>query len=86
MKEHFIIIPISIFHKMTSLLFLSTALDFFMRPFSGGIMGLIWVLVLAIVLRNIWKSSRKETNKLLWSAIVFFFPIGGVILWWVFGD
>jgi hypothetical protein len=53
MKEHFIIIPISIFNKMTSLLFLSTALDFFMRPFSGGIIGLIWVVVLAIALRNI---------------------------------
>ncbi|MFN0199983.1 MAG: PLDc N-terminal domain-containing protein [Bacteroidia bacterium] len=65
---------------------LATALSYFLNPFSS-IFALIWVIILAIVLRNIWRNDlRNETNKLLWSAIVFFFPVGGVLLWWMFGD
>jgi hypothetical protein len=66
-------------------LFLSTILDYFMNPF-GGIFTLLWVIVLILVLRNIWRGqSRGDTAKILWSVLVFFFPIGGVIIWWLFG-
>ena len=26
-----------------------------------------------------------DASKLIWSLVVFFFPVGGVIVWWIFG-
>ena len=70
---------------MTNLLLLSTAWSFFSNPLAS-IGTLIWVIVLVIALKNIWGSSgRSDSNKIIWSAVVFFFPVGGVILWWIFG-
>jgi putative effector of murein hydrolase LrgA (UPF0299 family) len=66
------------------MILLSNALSFLFNP--GGLVGLIWLVILFLVFRNIWSDgSRNETNKLLWSLVVFFFPVGGVIIWWLFG-
>lgn len=32
------------------------------------------------------KSSRPPSHKLLWSLLVFIFPIGGLILYWLFSN
>lgn len=32
------------------------------------------------------KSNRPPLHKLLWSLLVFFFPIGGLIIYWLFSN
>lgn len=67
------------------MLLLSNLLDYINRPFAS-IGTFIWVVILFFVLKNVWQSEgRSQTDKLLWTALVFFFPVGGVIIWWVFG-
>jgi Phospholipase_D-nuclease N-terminal len=66
------------------MILLTNALSFLLNP--GGFFGLIWLIILILVFRNIWTSGGSgETNKIVWSLIVFIFPVVGVILWWLFG-
>lgn len=52
-----------------------------------SIPALIILILDIVVLRSIWNdSSRSGANKLIWSAVVFFFPLGGLIIYWLFGD
>lgn len=32
------------------------------------------------------KSTRPPLHKLLWSLLVFFFPIGGLIIYYLFSN
>lgn len=32
------------------------------------------------------KSSRPPSHKLLWSLLVYIFPIGGLIIYWLFSN
>lgn len=32
------------------------------------------------------KSSRPVSHKLLWSVLVFIFPIGGIVIYWLLSD
>ncbi|RMG29290.1 MAG: hypothetical protein D6730_04140 [Bacteroidetes bacterium] len=67
------------------MMLLNTLLDYVQNPFAS-IPTFIWVIVLFIVIKNIWQSeNRSETDKILWTALVFLFPIGGVLIWWLFG-
>lgn len=51
-------------------------------PFAG-IFGLIHVILVLIALFDIISSSRSVGSKVLWFLIVFFFPLIGLILYWV---
>jgi hypothetical protein len=35
---------------------------------------------------EVLKSNRPPSHKLLWCVVVFLFPIGGLILYWLFSD
>ncbi|CAF1416554.1 unnamed protein product [Adineta ricciae] len=52
----------------------------------GGICGLI-ILVLDVVaiFELLTQSNHDCCGKLVWTLIIFFFPIGGLILYWCFG-
>ena len=54
-------------------------------PLSGGICGLIIVILDIIVIVEVLQSNRDSTNKLLWILLVVFFPVGGIILYYFFG-
>lgn len=51
----------------------------------GGLCGLI------ILIADIWafvqlaNSSADTGSKLLWGALIFFFPVGGLLIWYFFG-
>lgn len=32
------------------------------------------------------QSTRPISHKLLWSLLVFLFPIGGIIIYWLFSN
>lgn len=68
-----------------AMLLLSNLIDYVRNPFAS-IGTFIWVIILFIAIKNIWQSqNRGETDKILWTGLVFFFPIIGVIIWWIFG-
>jgi len=53
---------------------------------GGGLLGLIVLILDVIVFVEVIKSSRPPSHKLLWSLLVFIFPIGGLIIYWLFSD
>ena len=60
-------------------------LDYLNNPFAS-VGTFIWVIIAFIALKNVWQSTgRSTTNQVLWTVAIFFFPIGGIILWWIFG-
>lgn len=51
----------------------------------GGFCGLLHVIVAVWALVQIANSNADTGGKILWAALVFFFPLGGLILWYFFG-
>jgi len=50
----------------------------------GGICGLIIVILDIVALVNLWQSGRDTGNKVLWTLLIVFFPVGGLILYYLF--
>jgi hypothetical protein len=44
------------------------------------------MLTQVFFLVEVLKSSRPVSHKLLWSVLVFVFPIGGIIIYWLLSD
>ncbi|KAK6352715.1 hypothetical protein TWF696_004718 [Orbilia brochopaga] len=53
---------------------------------GGGIVGLIVFILDVLVFIEIFKSSRPPSHKILWGLLVFFFPIIGLIIYYLFSD
>ncbi|KFA69303.1 hypothetical protein S40285_08614 [Stachybotrys chlorohalonatus IBT 40285] len=53
---------------------------------GGGIVGFIVLILDIIVWIEILKSSRPISHKVLWALLVFIFPIGGLIIYWLFSN
>ena len=51
----------------------------------GGVCGLILLIVDIWALVQIANSTADTGSKLLWGALVFFFPVGGLLIWYFFG-
>ena len=67
------------------IMLLDTLLSLFSNAFFS-LPVLILLILDVVALRTIWKSeTRSEGSKILWTILVFFFPLGGLILWWIFG-
>lgn len=49
----------------------------------GGICGLIIVILDIVALVNLWQSGRSTGDKVLWTLLIVFFPVGGLILYYV---
>ncbi len=51
-----------------------------------SIPALVILILDILVMKSIWSdSSRSDTNKLIWFAVIFFLPVVGLILYWLFG-
>jgi len=53
---------------------------------GGGVIGFIVLILDIIVFLEVLKSNRPASHKLLWCLVVFLFPIGGLILYWLFSN
>ncbi|KAK5117278.1 hypothetical protein LTR62_005895 [Meristemomyces frigidus] len=53
---------------------------------GGGVLGFIVLILDIIVWIEVLKSNRPTLHKLLWALLVFVFPVGGVIIYYVFSD
>ena len=50
-----------------------------------GCCGLIVVILDVYAFIQIAQSPADGVNKVLWALLVFFFPVGGFLLWYFFG-
>ncbi|KAH7157261.1 hypothetical protein B0J13DRAFT_167228 [Dactylonectria estremocensis] len=53
---------------------------------GGGIFGFIVLILDIIVWIEVLQSTRPVSHKLLWAVLVFIFPIGGIIIYWLFSN
>lgn len=51
----------------------------------GGILGLIWLIVVIWAIVKVAKSSAGPVPKLLWILILLFLPVLGFIAWLLLG-
>ncbi|KAI0014112.1 hypothetical protein F4779DRAFT_560756 [Xylariaceae sp. FL0662B] len=53
---------------------------------GGGIVGFIILVLDIIVFIEVLKSNRPATDKLIWCLVVFFFPIVGMVVYFLFSN
>lgn len=51
----------------------------------GGLFGLIWLIIVIWAIVKVAKSSAGGVAKLLWILILLFFPVIGLIFWFLLG-
>ncbi|MBP5978642.1 MAG: PLDc N-terminal domain-containing protein [Halomonas sp.] len=51
----------------------------------GGLLGLIWLVILVWAIVKVAKSSAGGLAKLLWILGLLIFPLVGLIVWLLFG-
>jgi len=51
----------------------------------GGLLGLVWLIILIWAIVKVAKSSSGGVSKLLWILILLFFPLVGFIAWLLLG-
>ncbi len=52
---------------------------------GGGVCGLLILIADIWAFVKIANSAADTGSKLLWAALVFFFPVGGLLIWYFFG-
>lgn len=52
---------------------------------GGGVCGLLILIADIWAFVKIANSTESTGSKLLWAALVFFFPVGGLLIWYFFG-
>ncbi|KAK3217067.1 hypothetical protein GRF29_1g1857900 [Pseudopithomyces chartarum] len=55
-------------------------------PAGGGILGFVVLVLDVIAWVEIIKSNRPPLNKLLWCLVVLFFPIVGMLIYYLFSN
>ena len=56
-----------------------------MLELGGGIIGLIWLLIVIWAIIRTAQSTTSTLAKVLWILILLFFPCVGLILWILLG-
>jgi hypothetical protein len=51
----------------------------------GGLLGLIWLIIVVYAIVKIAGSSAGTGAKVLWIVLVLLFPVVGVIIWFLLG-
>lgn len=51
----------------------------------GGLLGLIWLIILVWAIVKVAKSTAGGIAKLLWILVLLFFPLVGLIAWLLLG-
>ena len=54
-------------------------------PLGFGCCGFIILILDIIALVEVVGSNRTTGNKVLWALIIIFFPLGGLIIYHLFG-
>lgn len=51
----------------------------------GGLLGLIWLIIVIWAIVKVAKSSASPLAKLLWIIALLVFPVIGLIIWFLMG-
>lgn len=51
----------------------------------GGLLGLIWLIIVIWAIVKVAKSSAGGLAKVVWALVLLFFPLVGLIVWFLFG-
>lgn len=51
----------------------------------GGLLGLIWLVIVIWAVVKVAQSSASGLAKLLWILVLLFFPVVGLIIWFLLG-
>ncbi|BBI64067.1 hypothetical protein DQ400_06450 [Vreelandella sulfidaeris] len=51
----------------------------------GGLLGLIWLIIVIWAIVKVAKSGAGGVAKLIWILVLLFFPLIGLIAWFIFG-
>ncbi len=51
----------------------------------GGLLGLIWLIIIIWAIVKVAKSSAGPLAKLLWILLLLFAPLVGLIIWALMG-
>ncbi|MCL7928519.1 PLDc N-terminal domain-containing protein [Halomonas llamarensis] len=51
----------------------------------GGLLGLIWLIIVIWAIVKVAKSSAGGISKLLWILVLLFFPFFGLLIWLLLG-
>lgn len=51
----------------------------------GGLLGLIWLVIVVWAIIKVAKSSASGIAKLLWILALLVFPLVGLIVWFLLG-
>ncbi|EPC01994.1 hypothetical protein L861_20290 [Litchfieldella anticariensis FP35 = DSM 16096] len=51
----------------------------------GGLLGLIWLIIVIWAVVKVAKSSAGPIAKLLWILILLIFPVVGLVIWLLLG-
>ncbi|HAO25075.1 MULTISPECIES: PLDc N-terminal domain-containing protein [Methylophaga] len=51
----------------------------------GGLLGLIWLIIIIWAILKVAKSGAGTLAKVLWILILLFFPVVGLIIWFFLG-
>ena len=52
---------------------------------STGVCGLIHIVLVVLAFVKLANSSADTGSKVLWGALIFFFPFVGLVAWWIWG-
>ena len=55
------------------------------NPLGIGFCGLIIVVLDVLAIVEVWKSTRDDTSKLLWTVFIVIAPLVGLIAYYLFG-
>ena len=47
--------------------------------------GLVHLVLVVLAYVKLAGSAASTGSKLLWGAVIFFFPVVGLLVWWWFG-
>jgi hypothetical protein len=50
-----------------------------------GILGLIWLIIVIWAIVKVAQSAAGPTAKILWILALLFFPLIGLIIWFLLG-
>ena len=51
----------------------------------SGIIGLVIFVLDIWAILQVFQSNRDNLNKALWIALIFFLPLVGLIIWYIWG-
>ncbi|MGO1500844.1 MAG: PLDc N-terminal domain-containing protein [Marinobacter sp.] len=51
----------------------------------GGLLSLIWLIIVIMAIIKVAKSGAGTLSKIFWIIVLVIFPLVGLIVWYLFG-